>query len=110
MAQSKQPLYPTEDQIIANIARALSHSARIKILKQLAKQSPCCVQVIAEEHPISKEALSNHFKILSDTGHLNGYERLPYTFYYLEENTIFNNLQQLINFLNQLKSLPGSQL
>ncbi len=81
MARSKQYLYPANDQITSSFAKALGHTARLMILRQLQSEGPLCVQVIAEKHPISKEALSDHLKILRDAQLVEWVERFPYTFY-----------------------------
>jgi len=104
MALSKQPQYSTKDQIIANIGRAHSHSARVKILKQLAAKGECCVQEIGEEHPISKATPSNHLRILREAHLVNWYEQFPYTFYSLNDKTITRMRQEITNFLDQVQS------
>jgi ArsR family transcriptional regulator len=88
MALSKQPFYSIKDQLTANFGRALSHSARVKIIKQLAEKGESCVQVIAEGHPISKATLSNHLKILREAQLVNWHEQYPYTFYSLNAKAI----------------------
>ena len=103
MALSKQPHYSTRDQIIANIGRAHSHSARVKILKQLAAKGECCVQEIAEGHPISKATLSNHLKILREAHLVKWYEQFPYTFYSLNDKTISIVRQEITNFLDHVQ-------
>jgi len=100
MALSKQPYYSIKDQTTANIARALSHSARVKILKQLAEKGECCVQEIAKGHPISPAALSNHLKILREAQLVIWREQFPYTFYSLHTNTIAKNRLDLNNYFD----------
>jgi DNA-binding transcriptional ArsR family regulator len=85
MAQSKQHLYPTDDQITSAFAKALSHPARIQILKQLQIAGAICVQVIAQSHPISMEALSGHLKALREAQLVDWAERFPFTFYSVNE-------------------------
>jgi len=92
MAISKQSLYSPDDQIMSNICRALSHSARIQILKQLQTYGTLCVQIIAKDHPISSEALSNHLKILREAHLVEWEERFPYTFYTIHKK----NMQKVI--------------
>ncbi len=99
MAQSKQILYSPDDQITATICRALSHSARIKILKQLQTSGSLCVQVIAKDHPISSEALSNHLKILREAHLVEWEERFPYTFYSIHKANMQKVIRHFQTFL-----------
>ena len=96
MALSKQKLYPQDLQLNSNMARALSHPARLLILRQLHTRNPMCVQEIAEKHPISPEALSGHLKILRAAGIVIWYERFPYTFYSLH----IQNWKKAMEWLN----------
>ena len=105
MAQSKQNLYSPDDQFTSNICRAFSHSARIKILKQLQAQGSLCVQVIAKEHPISNEALSNHLKILREAHLVEWEERFPYTFYIIHEK----NMQKAVQHFQSFLAIFGNQ-
>src|SRR5687768_11155419 len=96
MAFSKHHLYNPVDQITGGYAHAFSHAARILIIKQLLTQGRCAVQVIARDHPIHKESISDHLKILRHFGLVHGEESYPYTFYSVREE----NLQQAYNYLS----------
>jgi len=112
MAFSKQNLYPPETQIAAAIFKALSYSGRMEILFKLYAEGPLCVQDLARGHPISREALSDHLKILRIAGLIIAVERFPYTFYSIDEKNMEKAEEVLINFFLQLKSLwkKGSPL
>ncbi len=100
MAVSKEYLYPEEDQQISHCHKALSHSARLAILKQLKSKGKMCVQVISLDHPISKESLSDHLKILREAQLVEWEERFPYTFYWVhEENLCKAKLKMNLFFL-----------
>jgi len=103
MAQSKQHLYPTEDQITSSFAKALSHPARIQILKQLQIAGAICVQVIAQTHPISIEALSGHLKALREAHLVNWVERFPFTFYSVNEINVKKAFDYLESFFTMFK-------
>src|SRR5687768_9145379 len=103
MAFSKHHLYDTTDQIIVNYANAFSHAARILIINQLISRGPCVVQVIALDHPIHKESLAGHLKILKDIDLIEGIERFPYTFYSIHHENLKKAcvyLTELLNILN----------
>ncbi len=100
MAVSKSPLYPSDDQLLAGFAKALSHPARVAILKKLKDDGPNCVQIIAEGHPISPESISEHLKILKQTGLIEFEEKFPYTYYALNENVLLKAMDDLQHFMN----------
>lgn len=103
MAFSKQYLYNPTDQITSGFAHALSHPARLLIIKQLITHGPCAVQVIAEAHPIHKEALSGHLKILRVAGLVKCEERFPYTFYSIDKKNLKKAYKYLSDFLEEFK-------
>lgn len=110
MAFSKQNLYRPEFQIAGSFFKALSYSGRLEILFKLYAKGPLCVQDLAIGHPISREAISCHLKILRIAGFIIAEERFPYTFYSVDENNMNKAEEVLINFFNQLKKQGGSPL
>ena len=57
---------------IAEIAKALSHPARIKILKILNDLSSCMVGSIVDLLPLSQSTVSQHLKELKRVGLIKG--------------------------------------
>jgi DNA-binding transcriptional ArsR family regulator len=102
MAQSKQHLYDPVDQITSSYAKALGHPARIKILNQLRNAGSVCVQVIAQTHPISAEALSGHLKALREAQLVDWVERFPFTFYSVNEINVQKAFDYLASFFSIL--------
>ena len=109
MAFSKHHLYDTTDQIIGNYAHCISHAARILILKQLLTLGPTVVQVIARDHPIHRESLAGHLKILRDANIIIGEERFPYTFYSIQIENLKKACDYLTDLLNILNSLIATK-
>ena len=103
MAFSKQHLYRQDTQIASATFKALSYSGRLEILFKLYSEGPLCVQDLALGHPISREALSCHLKILRIAGLIIAEERFPYTFYSVDENNIDKAEEILIQFFAHLK-------
>ena len=68
---------------MAEIARALSHPVRIYILELLSKQTCCYTGDLAEELPIARSTLSQHFKELKKAGLIHGTTRPPKIMYCL---------------------------
>lgn len=64
MAASKKEEFKTEDIWMADIAKALSHPARIRILKILTEMDVCMCGDIVELLPLSQSTVSQHLKEL----------------------------------------------
>lgn len=71
---------------IAQIAKALSHPARVFILEKISKINACCYSGdLVEELPISRSALSLHLKELKNAGLIQGTSKSPYIRYCLNQ-------------------------
>jgi DNA-binding transcriptional ArsR family regulator len=69
---------------IAQIAKALSHPARVFILKKLAGLNACCYSGdLVEELPIGRSSLSQHLKELKHAGLIQGEIEPPFIKYCL---------------------------
>ncbi|HZV43928.1 MAG TPA: helix-turn-helix transcriptional regulator [Saprospiraceae bacterium] len=81
MAFSKQSLYSRELQIISGFMKALSFPGRLEILLKLESEGPLTVNQLAKGHPICRETISQHLKILRKAHLVIADERYPYTLY-----------------------------
>jgi ArsR family transcriptional regulator, arsenate/arsenite/antimonite-responsive transcriptional repressor len=71
---------------IAKIAKALSHPARVYILKKLSGMNACCYSGdLVDELPIGRSALSQHLKELKFAGLIQGETEPPYIKYCLNK-------------------------
>ncbi len=68
MALSKTEEFNKTDIELAEIAKALSHPARIKILKILNDLDSCMVGSIVDLLPLSQSTVSQHLKELMKKG------------------------------------------
>ena len=66
MAFSKAHRFATADYHLSLICHALSHPARIQILRKLVAQKKCSAKQLHLGLPISKNAVWQHLKILRD--------------------------------------------
>ena len=82
-AFSKAPLYDEVDRITSEFAFALSHPARLRIIRQLIDSGPSKVHLLQKNHPISQPSLSQHLEILRNVGLVNYKEKFPFTIYSL---------------------------
>jgi len=72
MGITKSEEFSVRDNRIAKYAKALSHPARIAILKLLIKKQACICGDIVEELPLSQSTVSQHLKELKDAGLIKG--------------------------------------
>ena len=68
----KKENFNTELQEIAGFAKAISHPARLAILKYLAKTKSCISGDISDHLPLSRTTVSQHLKELKNLGLIHG--------------------------------------
>lgn len=57
-----------DDDRTAAVARALSHPARVRIIRLLSIQSECRGAEVFSELPLAQSTISEHLRILADAG------------------------------------------
>ena len=72
MAFHKKEEFGKKEQELAEFAKALSHPARIAILKVLAQRNECICGDIVEELPLAQSTVSQHLKELKNAGLIDG--------------------------------------
>jgi DNA-binding transcriptional ArsR family regulator len=72
MAPPKKDQFSKEDIKLARFAKALSHPARIAILRHLATLRTCCFNEISKELPLADSTVSQHMAELKDAGLIQG--------------------------------------
>ena len=72
MAFHKKEEFGKREQELAEIAKALSHPARIAILKVLAQKNECICGEIVEVLPLAQSTVSQHLKELLTAGLIEG--------------------------------------
>lgn len=98
MASAKTEEFTQEDQALAAFAKALSHPARIAILKILAQENACICGTIVDVLPLAQSTVSQHLKELKQAGLIDGTVDGPKSCYCINRkafekfNTIFNTL------------------
>jgi ArsR family transcriptional regulator len=61
-----------EEQELADLAKALGHPARVRILKILIERNACICRNIVEEIPLAQSTVSQHLKQLQEAGLIQG--------------------------------------
>ena len=77
MTKSFKGKYSKEDITLAGFAKALSHPARIAILRHLAAHNNCCFNEISKEIPLADSTVSQHIAELKKAGLIEGSFELP---------------------------------
>ena len=72
MASPKLEEFLKTEQELALFAKALSHPARIAILKVLAQKSECVCGEIVDVLPLAQSTVSQHLKELKEAGLIDG--------------------------------------
>jgi len=72
MASPKLTAFGTEENELAELAKALAHPARIAILKELAQRNVCVCGEIVEVLPLAQSTVSQHLKELKAAGLIQG--------------------------------------
>lgn len=72
MTKSKSEEFSVKDNAIATYAKALSHPARIAILRLLLNKQSCICGDIVLELPLSQSTVSQHLKELREAGLIKG--------------------------------------
>ena len=104
MAINKKESFDTADQDLANLAKALSHPARIAILKVLAEKNECICGEIVEVLPLAQSTVSQHLKELKQAGLIKGSVEGPKSCYCINWKT-FEAFSHDLSFLfNRLKT------
>ncbi len=93
---SKKDSFSEEQIQTARFAKALSHPARLAILKILHSKACCYHGDMAEELPIAKSTLSQHLKELKNAGLIQG-DITPPTIKYCIHQENFQIAKKLIN-------------
>lgn len=96
MAYSKSAKFSENEQELAILFKALSHPARISILKILSKYNASFCGEIVAELPLSQSTVSQHLKELRSAGLLKTKQDGPAVRYSINKAN-FAKAQKLIN-------------
>ena len=72
MTNNKSTEFSTELQEFADIAKALSHPARLAIVQLLAERREIMTGNISDDLTISRTTVSRHLKVLKEAGIIQG--------------------------------------
>lgn len=98
--------FSDDDKEIAKITKALSHPARVYILRKLARMNSCCYSGdLVDELPIARSTLSQHLKELKYSGLIQGEINPPYIKYCINREN-WSSAKSLLRDLLEEDQLP----
>lgn len=105
MAVSKKGLFGKKETRLANLAKALSHPARIQILRSLVCKDMCNCCDMVEKLPLAQSTVSQHLKALKELGLIEMTQEGLKSNYRLNPTMIDDAVEILEEFLVSLKGL-----
>lgn len=72
MGVTKTDLFSTEQNELAQLAKALAHPARIAIIQHLLKANACINGDLVQELGLAQATISQHLRELKETGLIQG--------------------------------------
>jgi ArsR family transcriptional regulator len=104
MAFHKKEEFGKREQELADFAKALSHPARIAILKVLAKRTECICGEIVDVLPLAQSTVSQHLKELKASGLIEGTVDGPRSCYCINWKAFEKFNTELNGLFNALKT------
>ena len=86
---------------LATLFKALGHPARINILKHLLEEDRCICGRIVEVLPLAQSTVSQHLKILKESGLVPGEVEGPKTCYCVDKKKLNMLLETMSAFFNK---------
>lgn len=102
MAKAKTEEFTNEESVLADIAKALSHPARIKILKILSQMDVCMCGEIVDLLPLAQATVSQHLKELKRVGLIKGEIEGPKTCYCIDTKVVNEKYKAVKNFFEEI--------
>ncbi len=86
------------DERLARLARGVAHPLRVRILKLLMERGQCVCGDIVDEVPRAQSTVSQHLKVLKESGLIRGNVEPPRVCYCVDEDGV-RQLKALIDEL-----------
>ena len=109
MPRTKIDSFKAKEIKLSQLAKALSHPARVSILKTLAKCDECVCGEIVDSIPLAQATVSQHLKELKNIGLIQGEIDGPRSCYCLDPKVVEEFSTLLNEFLSELKNFRSSK-
>jgi DNA-binding transcriptional ArsR family regulator len=103
MPTAKTEEFKETDLMLADIAKALSHPARINILRILNELNSCITGELVDLLPLSQSTVSQHLKELKRVGLIVGEIDGPRTCYCLNEKVVATTKEAFTKLFSTFK-------
>jgi len=103
MAIKKIDLFESNDVKLAELAKALSHPARIAILRMLATKNRCICGEIVETLPLAQSTVSQHLRELKNAQLIVGEIEGPKSCYCINWKTLKEFSEWIHDLFSELK-------
>lgn len=103
MAIHKKEEFTQKEQDLAVFAKALSHPARIAILKVLAQKNECICGELVDVLPLAQSTVSQHLKELKNAGLITGETDGPKICYCINWKAFEKFMSEFSFLFNKLK-------
>ncbi|NNC85967.1 MAG: winged helix-turn-helix transcriptional regulator [Bacteroidia bacterium] len=104
MASPKTEEFTKKENEIAVLAKAISHPARVEILKELAKRNSCVCGEIVDVLPLAQSTVSQHLKELQKAGLISGTVDGARSCYCINQKKVEQFRDMLNSFLSKIDS------
>lgn len=104
MAERKTEEFTREEILLADLAKALSHPARIKILKILNDTNFCMCGEIVDQLPLSQSTVSQHLKELKKVDLILGEIEGPKICYCINNKALLDAKTAFDKLFNKFKN------
>ncbi len=109
MAVSKKSEFDEKEVELAELAKAISHPARVAILKVLAQKNECVCGEIVEVLPLAQSTVSQHLKELLNAGLIKGTIDGNKSCYCINWDTFGNFENMFSQFFTKAKSFEDKR-
>lgn len=99
MGATKTDLFTGEQNMIANLAKAIGHPARVAIIEYLLKVKGCICNDIVSEINLAQPTVSQHLRELKNAGIIKGNIE-GNSICYCINNEVFTKIKGLFNWEN----------
>lgn len=100
MGLRKTDLFTKTQNVVADLAKSMSHPARIAILDHLLKVKVCNANAFVTIMPLAQPTVSQHLKEMSESGILKTRIEGSQKFYQIDEKVMAKLLAYLVSVLS----------
>lgn len=102
MAKTRKEEFTKKEVELSDLAKALAHPARIRILNILFENNICMTGDIVDLLPLSQSTVSQHLGELKKVGLIKGEIEGPKTCYCLDSKTVESAKSDLTDLFNRI--------